>query len=111
MDDLERSGSYNTDYCGELSVFGFFMGGWIGYLLRPSTILGLQLSIQQILDFIISNIYPNCTTTGDYTSCQKGLFSDNPIASSLAYTSIEYIITGAILGAVVGWVVGKLIKR
>lgn len=84
------------NYSSELSFFGFFMGGWIGYLLRPA-ILGRQLSIQQILD-LVSN------------SEDSIVFGEN-LLKSMAYTSIEYIITGAILGVVVGWVVGKLIKR
>ena len=83
------------DYSYALAVFGFFMGGWIGYLLRPHNIFGLQLSIQQILDLINSK--------------DSIIFGEDPL-KSMAYTSIEFIITGAILGYVVWWAVGKLIK-
>jgi hypothetical protein len=109
----------NDNYCSTFSAFGFFMGGWIGYLFRPSTnILGFQqLSIQHILDFITN--YQKCSPWLDdslhtdyiYRQCQEWYFYKNPIATSMAYASIEYIITGAILGIVVGWVVGKLIKK
>ncbi len=86
MNNLE----YRKNYGSELSAFGLFIGGWIGYLLRPF-MLGHQLSIQESLDLISRN--------------------DNPFWEPLAYASIEYIIAGAFLGAVVGWVVGKMINR
>ncbi len=100
MDDLERSGSYNTDYGGQLSFFGFFMGGWIGYLLRPS-IKAFGFEAQLPFEKIIEGL--TCDDTYGLFSCK--------LEQSLAYASVEYIITGAILGAVVGWVVGKIIKR
>lgn len=112
----EYNDTHNYDYGIQLAIFGFFMGGWMGYLFRPS-IFGQQLPIEKILDFITN--YQKCSPWLDdslqtdyiYRQCQEWYFYKNPIATSMAYTSVEYIITGAILGVVIGWVVGKIIKR
>ena len=91
----------DDNYSGELRFFGFFLGGWIGYLFRPS-IKALGFEAQLPFDKIIEGLTCNDT---------NGLFNSCKFEQNLAYASVEYIITGAILGAVIGWVVGKLIKR
>lgn len=65
----------NDNYCSTFSAFGFFMGGWIGYLFRPSTILGQQLSIQKILDFITN--YQECSPWLDDSLHTEYIYIDN----------------------------------
>jgi len=91
----------DDNYCSTFSTFGFFMGGWIGYLLRPS-MKALGFEAQLPFETIIGGV-PCVDTNVLFNSCKLEL--------NIAYASVEYIITGAILGAVIGWVVGKLIKR
>ncbi len=90
---------HSNDYSGKLSFFGFFMGGWIGFLYRPSIeVFGFKAQVP--FEKIIEGL-----------TCNDRYVFGCDLERSLAYAAVEYIITGAILGVVIGWVVGKLIKR
>ncbi len=102
---LERKEWNSPDYSSKLSFFGLIMGGWIGYLFRPTVkILGteIQIPFSKIIDVLLGNHRDDSTPLESIAG---------KLTEEYAYISIEYVITGAILGAAVGWVVGKLIKR
>lgn len=82
-----------NDYGQELGFIGLFLGGLIGYLLRPDVPLYGQLPFDVVI------------TRGETL---KGL---DQIFIPVAQTSFSYMITGVILGVVIGWVVGKFMKK
>lgn len=86
----EMSSSQKDDYGQELGFLGFFIGGFIGYLNRPSSPLLGQLPFETVI------------TRGENL---KGF---DELLKPLAHISFNYLITGAILGIVVGWVVGAV---
>jgi len=73
-----------------LGVVGFFVGGCIGFLLRPSAFLVGQLPLETVI-MRGSNL--------------SGLDS---LLISTAQTSFNYMLVGAILGAIGGLVVGLI---
>lgn len=82
------------DYSSELGFIGYFIGGWLGYVFRPSVnILGIINYQLQISD--ITKYYD----------------SKDPLFQNFFQLSIEYVITGFILGSLIGWVIGKFIKK
>lgn len=73
-----------------LGVVGFFLGGSIGFLLRPSAFLVGQLPFETVI------------ARGSNLSGLEGLLI------STAETSFNYMLIGAILGAIGGLVVGLI---
>ena len=73
-----------------LSIAGFFVGGVIGFLLRPSAFLVGQLPFGTVI------------TRGSNLS---GL---DKLLVSTAEASFNYMLVGALIGAVGGFVIGLL---
>ena len=73
-----------------LSIVGFFVGGFIGFLLRPSAFLVGQLPFGTVI------------TRGSNLS---GL---DRLLISTAETSFNYLMVGALLGAAGGFVIGLI---
>jgi hypothetical protein len=73
-----------------LSIAGFFVGGCVGFLLRPSAFLVGQLPFGTVI------------TRGSNLS---GL---DQLLISTAETSFNYLLVGAILGTVIGFVISLL---
>ena len=84
---------YEKDNSGDLGVLGFFVGGFIGYLLRPSHPYIGQLPLETII-----------------TRGAKLDEFDSFLYGPMAGVSFNYIVAGAILGLFIGWIVGKLIR-
>jgi hypothetical protein len=82
------------DNSSDLAVLGFFAGGFIGYLLRPSY---PYLSIGQLP-------FETVITRG------ARLDEVDSFLCPIAEVSFNYIVVGAILGLFIGWTVGKLIR-
>ena len=77
-----------------LGFIGFFIGGFIGYLSRPSNLwAGGQLPFETVI------------TRG------ANLEGFETIFVSQAQISFNYLVIGAILGLVIGWIVGKIIRK
>jgi len=77
-----------------LGFIGFFIGGFIGYLSRPSNLwAGGQLPFETVI------------TRG------ANLEGIETIFVSQAQISFNYLVIGAILGLVIGWIVGKIIRK
>jgi hypothetical protein len=83
------------DNSSDLAVLGFFAGGFIGYLLRPSY---PYLNIGQLP---FETVITRGARLDEFDSFLYG-----PIAE----VSFNYIVVGAILGLFIGWIVGKLIR-
>ena len=83
------------DNSSDLAVLGFFAGGFIGYLLRPSY---PYLHIGQLP---FETVITRGARLDEFDSLLYG-----PIAE----VSFNYIVVGAILGLFIGWIVGKLIR-
>ncbi len=98
----EKHNSQDGDYSHGLSFYGLILGGWIGYLLRPSfTVLGreIQPSFEEIITIFA---WARTETHADLSS---------RIATEVAYKSVEYMLTGALIGFVLGWLMGKHTRR
>ena len=76
-----------------LSIIGFFVGGCIGFLLRPSAFLVGQLPLETVI------------TRGANLS---GL---DRLLISTAETSFNYMMVGALIGAAAGFVIGLMALR
>lgn len=73
-----------------LAVAGFFVGGGIGFLLRPSAFLVGQLPFETVI------------------ARGSNLSGIDRLLVSTAQTSFNYMMVGAILGAIGGLVIGLL---
>ena len=77
-----------------LGFIGFFIGGFIGYLSRPSSVwTDGQLPFETVI------------TRGANLEGFESFFV------SQAQISFNYLVIGAILGLVIGWIVGKIIRK
>ena len=85
--------AHEEDNSSDLGVLGFFVGGFIGYLLRPSHPYIGQLPLETII-----------------TRGAKLDEFDSFLYGPMAEVSFNYIVVGAILGLFIGWTVGKLIR-
>lgn len=86
----EEKNKLNNENSG--IFWGALVGGFLGFLLRPSTIVG-QLPFEVVMSRG-SNI--------------KGL---DQLLISTAQTSFNYMLVGAIIGAVVGYVTRNTIRK
>ena len=73
-----------------LGVAGFFVGGCLGFLLRPSAFLVGQLPFETVI------------------ARGSNLSGLDRLLVSTAETSFNYMLVGAILGAIGGFVVGLI---
>lgn len=73
-----------------LGVVGFFLGGCIGFLLRPSAFLVGQLPFETVI------------------ARGSNLSGIDRLLVATAQTSFNYMIVGALLGAVGGLVIGLM---
>jgi hypothetical protein len=73
-----------------LGIAGLFLGGGIGFLLRPSAFLVGQLPFETVI------------VRG------SNLGGLDRLLVSTAQTSFNYMVVGAILGAVAGFVIGLI---
>jgi len=85
--------AHEEDNSSDLAVLGFFAGGFIGYLLRPSHPYIGQLPFETVI-----------------TRGAKLEEFDSFLYGPIAEVSFNYIVVGAILGLFIGWTVGKLIR-
>lgn len=76
-----------------LAVLGFFVGGCLGFLMRPAAMLVGQLPFGTVI------------TRGSNLS---GL---DTLLVSTAEASFNYLMLGAILGAVSGLVIGLMMSK
>ena len=75
-----------------LAMIGFFVGGLIGFMMRPSAFLVGQLPFETVI-------------TGG-----ANLTGLDQLLRSTAQNSLNLMIMGAVLGALTGAIVGVLIK-
>ncbi len=75
------------------SLLGFFLGGFIGFLLRPATWSDQQLPFLDVI------------TRG------SGLTGVNAMWVSLAERSFNFTLAGAIIGTCISLLIGYLIHK
>lgn len=76
-----------------LGLFGFFVGGFVGFQLRPAAFLVGQLPFGTVI------------TRG------SNLSGFDSLLVSTAQTSFNYMLAGAVVGAVCGFLVGQMTSR
>ena len=70
-------------------VIGFLIGGYLGFLLRPTTIFAGQLPFSTVI-----------TRGSDLTGLDQ-------LMVPAAQTSFNYMLVGAIVGAVIGYLISR----
>jgi hypothetical protein len=89
-----------NDYAGTLSFYCLLIGGFVGYLLRPTVNGYGYYGKMPFWDMVL--YFSAYGQTISYTETYL---------TSVAVLSIQYTVAGALVGMVVGWVLGKNTKK
>ena len=76
-----------------IGIIGFFIGSFFGFMLRPSTFMGIRLPFEHVIS--------------------RGAFLTglNTMYVPLAQRSFSFSLAGAIIGAIAGIIIGYFVGK